>query len=750
MKELRFHGRGGQGTVVASKIFASAAFRQGLWVQSFPQFGVERRGAPVQAFLRLGQRDEPFVRSGIQHPDVIVVLDPTLLTLGILNDLREGGMVLLNLPRAPQQLSVPQGTRVFWVDASGIARKHKLGSPTAPIVNTAMMGALARILDLKLDHVLESIAEEVPVRVEDNQKAAKEAYEAVQESAVASYSTNGKRTLQLPTVEELPDVTVSSTSTRVNQTGFWRNMKPIVEEKAGPCEKACPLGTPIPRYMHAIQKLEWEEAARILMERNPFPAITGRVCPALCEIGCNRRKLEGPVNIKNVERYLGDRYGHLKVTMDLMETGKKVAIVGSGPAGLTAAYFLRKAGHTVVVLERDEQPGGILRYGIPEYRLPNEVLDREIHMLQDMGVLFRTGVTVGKDVSVDDLMREYDAVFLAIGAHKERRMGIPGEEYTLSGLDFLHRVSSGEWKPQGRTLAVIGGGNVAMDVARVARRLGLQVTVLYRRTRKEMPAIAEEIEHAEADGIPFEFLVQPVAVEKTPQGLRVRLQKMKLGEKDRSGRPRPIPIEGAIEERTFDLVIRAIGEKPEFQFLPGEVLGEDGWIKADKHTAATAIPGLFAGGDLVEGPSLVVKAMAWARKAARAIDHYLRTGELPAREPIRKTASFAFIKTHAFLPKDRLENPPVHSGNGHTLPPLNEEEVLTWKEDQVLEEVARCFVCGTCNACSVCATFCPDAAITMADKPIIDYDHCKGCGICVEECPRAVLTLVDERVEVAI
>lgn len=748
MKELRFHGRGGQGTVVASKIFASAAFRQGFWVQSFPQFGVERRGAPVQAFLRLGEPGEAFVRSGIQNPDVIVVLDPTLLSLGILNDLRDGGVVILNLPGPPEDLTLPVRARVFWVDASGIARKHRLGSATAPIVNTAMMGALARVLDVDLEHVLASIAEEVPVRVEDNQKAAQEAWESVAEASVQTVHTNGHRMRSLPTVEDLPDVTISSTSTRVNLTGFWRNMRPVLDEKAGPCEKACPLGNPIPRYMNAIQQGDLEEAARILMERNPLPAVTGRVCPALCEVGCNRRKLEGSVNIKNVERFLGDRFSHLKARPPEKETGKRVAVVGSGPAGLTAAYFLRKAGHTVVVFEKDDAPGGILRYGIPEYRLPNRVVDQEIAHLQAMGITFRTGVTLGKDLTVEDLQRDYDAVVLAIGAHEERRMGIPGEEFSMSGLEFLRSVAKGTWKGEGRRVAVIGGGNVAMDVARVAKKLGLEPVVLYRRTRKEMPAIEEEIAHAEADGIPFEFLVQPVAIEKTPDGLTLRLQKMKLGEKDRSGRPRPVPIEGAVEERTFDIVIRAIGERPAFRFLPDTLLGEDGWIKADKHTGATALPGVFAGGDLVEGPSLVVKAMAWGHRIARAVDHYLTTGELPAKEPVRKTASLAFIRLDAFAPKPRLEVSRTLTVRETGELSLQQEEVATWEEAQVLEEASRCFVCGTCNGCTVCATFCPDAVITMNGKPQIDYDHCKGCGICVEECPRAALSMVDERVEV--
>lgn len=545
--------------------------------------------------------------------------------------------------------------------------------------------------------------------------------------------------------EKFPEVAVSFRDSLSNKTGSWRNMRPVIQDKYAPCTKACPTNTLIPQYFYQlVDHNDLKRAGEILLTHNPIPSITGRVCPHPCEIACNRRRYDEAISIRTLERYVGDTTLAWKGIPPDEETGKKVAIVGSGPAGMTAAYYLRKKGHRVVVYEKHPLGGGVLRYGIPDYRLPKEIVDREFQSLEKMGVEFRYSTTLGKDILLDQLMVEYDAVFLAYGAHKERRMGIQGDEYLLSGVEFLHRVAEGNRTPPGKKVAVVGGGNVAMDVIRTLLRIGANPVLLYRRTRKEMPALEEEIERALEDGIPFKFLTQPVKAEKKDGKILLTCIKMQLGEPDRSGRRRPVPIEGSEFIEEYDAVITAIGEYVDTSFLPKEVLDEGGWLVADKKTGKTAIPGLFAAGDVVSGPATVVEAIGWARRTAETINAYV-LGIEPEPAVLPRTVSFKFIQTEYFTHRNRIEAP--HISVEKRIKDYELEELVGYDEKMAHEEVSRCFLCGTCNSCGNCYVFCPDSSIEWHDdKPVVNYDYCKGCGVCAAECPRGIITMERERV----
>ncbi|WP_041272282.1 FAD binding domain-containing protein [Desulfitobacterium hafniense] len=408
-----------------------------------------------------------------------------------------------------------------------------------------------------------------------------------------------------------------------------------------PCADDCPSGIAIPDYLGKVKAGDMAGAAAILLESNPLPAMTGRVCPHFCEDHCNRGDLDEAVSIRDLERKVGDyilEHASELIKAPEKESGKKAAVIGAGPAGLAAAFYLRLMGHSVTIIDAKEEAGGMLTYAIPAYRLPKEIVKKQVNALKATGIEFNMGVRIGQDIQLDKLMADYDAVFVACGAWKEKPTGIKGEELLLSGLNFLNDVAGGMSKlpkPEKtivcadrggcsliggvQHVAVLGGGNTAIDVARTLQRMGAVPVIVYRRTIEEMPAIKHDIEKAIEEGIEIRFLTQPV--EAAQKGAKVVLtcSKMELGEPDASGRRRPVAVLNSEFNLEFDAVITAFGEDADTSFVPSKYL--DGkWLKAD---GAYVGDNLFSGGDYLSGPSTVTQAMASGKKAAKAINAYL-------------------------------------------------------------------------------------------------------------------------------
>ncbi len=567
-----------------------------------------------------------------------------------------------------------------------------------------------------------------------------------------------------------PPLPMSYQSTLVNKTGSWKYIRPIYQDKVAPCQEGCPAGEDIEGYMYLISQGKIREAWELLRKDNPLPAICGRVCFHPCEMNCNRKDFDEALSINQIERFLGD-YGLENGTVPALGKKKKekIAIIGSGPAGLSCAYQLALMGYQVTIFEALKVLGGILRIGIPAYRLPKHILEAEIKLIQEMGVEMKTGVRVGKDIPFSDL-EKYQSVFISTGVHISRSMGAKGEQHrgVLSGLEFLKDLNLGKEVKLGRRVAVVGGGNTAMDAARSALRLGSEPIVVYRRTRNEMPAIEDEIHEAERENIEFNFLTVPVEVLSTNGKIKeIECIKMKLGKPDESGRRRPEPIEGSNFRMKVDNVITAIGEKADLSFLPKDMKVEWGKIAVDEF-GRTSRKGIYAGGDIIDQPHTVVDAIGAGKKAAIAIDSdlrkvpiemenlkigetgcismekYLKTNILQKKEQINEVVRIEDINTDYFEKSDRVSKPRRNVEEVKN----NFDEVNTgFTEEMVRRETSRCFNCGVCNECEVCLVFCPDMAISRKNEEKgfeFKYDYCKGCGICAKECPRHAMSMTRE------
>ena len=515
----------------------------------------------------------------------------------------------------------------------------------------------------------------------------------------------------------------------------------IDKKETPPCKMACPLHMDVQGYLALIRVGKFEEAYKLIRRTNPLPSVCGRVCYHPCEEECKRHHLDDPLAVRALKRFACDQFdvNELEVP-EIAKNVRRVAIVGSGPAGLTAAHDLALMGYSVTIFEALPEPGGMLLVGIPEYRLPKAILEDEIGYIERLGVEIITNTRIGEVITLDDLRRGCEAVFIATGAHGSRKLGVPGEDAdgVIHGVDFLRRVSLGAVSPVGPNyrekveigdrVAIIGGGNTAVDAARVARRLGARdVSILYRRSRAEMPALAEEAEAAEAEGISITLLVTPTrvltedgkALGLLAQGQKVcglELIRMELGEPDASGRPRPIPIEGSEFTIPVDSVIPALGQASNLDFAKGLGLetSRRGRLVVDEDTMATNIQGVFAGGDVVTGPWIAIQAMSTGRRAARAIDQYLRG------EPMR-VGELEVLKPPAELTEEEIEVLREERGVQHRLPipelqPAERivdfrEVELAFTPEAAMEEANRCLECGVCSECRECVKLCEPKAI---------------------------------------
>jgi NADPH-dependent glutamate synthase beta subunit-like oxidoreductase len=530
-------------------------------------------------------------------------------------------------------------------------------------------------------------------------------------------------------------------------------LRPYFQPKQAPCMDACPQGTEIRRVLMTIaqaQKYErpqaeaFAEAWRLLTEKNPFPAVCGRVCPHPCEETCNRKEKDGALGINSVERFLGD--WALAQGLELKGDGsgpfpEKIAVIGSGPAGLSCAYQLARRGYSVTVFEAFPKTGGMLRYGIPSYRLPRQILDAEIERILRLGIELRTDVMVGKDISYEQVRAGHDVIFVGIGAHQGVQLGCPGEDAAnaMSGVEFLRLGNSGQPVQLGKRVIVVGGGDTAIDAARVALRMGAAVHLLYRRTRSEMPAIEEEIAGAEEEGVEFRFLAAPLEIiQENGRAVAIRCQEMELGEPDESGRRRPVPIAGKEFTLETDCIIAAVSQRPDFKGLAVPVDGT--WAKAEDN-GATAEDKLYAGGD-VRSLGLVTAAIYQGRCAAEEIHKRFRAleTEAPAASPIVKS--------------DRVLLPWYPEAARHLSPKLGAAERLanswdeftsTLSEADAVAEAQRCMSCGSCFDCGSCWSYCQDQAVikpAIAGEPYrFKLEFCNGCNKCKENCPCGLIEM---------
>ncbi len=534
-------------------------------------------------------------------------------------------------------------------------------------------------------------------------------------------------------------ITLPVGTSRANHTGSWRVERPVYLHRLPPCNNACPAGENIQGWLYHAEAGEYESAWRTLVEDNPLPAIMGRVCFHPCESACNRVQVDEAVGINAVERFLGD------VALEKgwalpgpgPETGRRVLVVGSGPAGLSATYHLRRAGHAVTLVDGAAQLGGMMRYGIPAYRLPRVVLDGEIERILALGVQVRLDHRV-EDVAAEREAGAYDAVFMAVGAQIGRRVSVPAGDSAriVDAVNFLHAVADEDPPLLGRRVVVYGGGDTAFDAARTAKRLGASdAVIVYRRNREKMPAHGEEFEQALGEGVTMRWLSTISSFE----GERLVVEKMALNE---GGFPEPT---GEFEELDADALVLALGQDTDLSLVAEHPeISVEGGVVSVADNLMTGLAGVFAGGDATPADRTATVAVGHGKRAARGIDDYL-AGRESVTAPKHELADFSKLNTWYYADAPRQRRPELERVRRQG---TFDEVILGLTEQNALFEARRCMSCGNCFGCDNCFGVCPDNAVMkIADGEYeFNYDFCKGCGICVAECPCGAIEMVPERI----
>ncbi len=535
-------------------------------------------------------------------------------------------------------------------------------------------------------------------------------------------------------------ITLDVGSSHANKTGSWRIERPEYVHRLPPCNHACPAGEDIQGWLYRAEPGDYEAAWRRLVEDNPFPAVMGRICYHPCETACNRAELDEAVGINSVERFLGDLAIERAWTLPQAgpDSGRRVLVVGAGPAGMSATYHLRRLGHHVCLVDSAPDLGGMMRYGIPAYRLPREVLDAEIGRIVALGVDVQLDHTV-RDFEQERAEGRFDAVFLAVGAQLARRIDIPAGDSSrvLDAISLLHRVAEGDPPLLGRRVVVYGGGDTALDAARTARRLGAtDPVIVYRRNRERMPADEEELEEAIGEGITMRWLSTVTGFEDN----RIALEKMCL---DENGFPEPT---GEFEELDADSLVLALGQDTDLSLLDRapDVGVEDGVIEV-RPTMMTGESGVFAGGDSVPSERTATIAIGHGRRAARGIDAFLSGHEVDDPAP-PELASFDRLNTWYYSDAPRTRRPELDRVRRQS---TFDEVVGGLTADNALFEARRCLSCGNCFECDNCFGVCPDNAVVKLGQSggyEFNFDFCKGCGLCAQECPCGAIDMVPESI----
>ncbi len=535
-------------------------------------------------------------------------------------------------------------------------------------------------------------------------------------------------------------ITLEVGSSRANQTGSWRTERPVYVDSLPPCNHACPAGENIQQWLYQGEDGSYENAWRQIMADNPFPAIMGRVCYRPCETACNRAQLDEAVGINSVERFLGDEALRQGWTMpvEAPPSGRRVLVVGCGPSGLSAAYQLTRLGHAVTIRDAGAAPGGMMRYGIPAYRLPRDVLDAEINRIIDLGVDVRLNHTV-HDIERERREGGFDAVFLGVGAQLARRVAIPSGDSAriLDAVSYLHQVADDNVPLLGRRVVVYGGGDTALDAARTARRLdATDAVIVYRRSREQMPAHDVELEEALKEGITVRWL----STISNFEGDHLTIEKMRLNDEGF-----PVPT-GEFEELGADAVVLALGQDSDLSLLEhvADIAIDDGVVGVSTSMSATS-DGVFAGGDAVPSERTATIAIGHGKRAAHGIDAYLAGHEL-LDSPRHELATFDHLNTWYYSDAERTRRPELEIARRQN----NFEEIVGGlNEENALFEARRCLSCGNCFECDNCYGVCPDNAVIKlggTQRYEFNYDFCKGCGICVSECPCGAIEMVPEQI----